>query len=126
MCKEKKSELLVEDYGERRLTKDLKISGKMVYDNVNSLYLGRHPCRRSTRPQKFFKAPFSSLIYYENNKDFMDEFGVEVSRGVVSKGCYSTNYHTLRRQLVPLGETKFTQGPSKAVLEKFEKNFIHS
>jgi hypothetical protein len=78
-------------------------------DNKNSKYLGKHPIRNATRPQKFMKPNINSSIFYNNFIELFKEYDVNVDRCVISRGCWHTNKHVLQRQLVPEIEGDFSK-----------------
>lgn len=115
------------------VTKDKKVKvadglikrGTLYIDNKHSFYVGRHPLRNSTRPQKFSIPNEEFMNFCIKNSNLFDVYELDYSRCVVNRGCWHTNKHTLQAQLVPVEQNEFTDMPSMKTLKKF-KNAIRN
>lgn len=100
----------------------LRRHGDLYVDSYNSLKIGKHPIRNSTRPQKFSKPPIESSIFYNQNKALFDEFDVNVDRCVISKGCWHTNKSTLQRQLISEIEGEYSRVDKGMNIRMFDRS----
>jgi hypothetical protein len=113
LLKISEEEYLNELIPERDAENKIEKQGVFYVDNVNSKFLGKHPLRNNTRPQKFSKSCIDSSIFYNRNKEMFDSREMFVDRNVIMKGCWHTNKHTLQRQLIPNSSSKFSGLPTK-------------
>jgi len=121
---EDQQKFLKEEYSEERLKK-IKQYGSIFVDGYHSKYLGKHPYRISTRKQTFYKPSLDSRIFQANHQHLFDINDVNVSKCVVTKGCYHTNKSTLIAQLIPQEETVLSGLPSTEAMKILEPHVMN-
>lgn len=100
--------------------------GVLYVDGRNSRFMGKHPLRNATRPQKFNIPSKVFLDFcYENCYELMKEREIDIDKCIINRGCWHTNKHTLQRQLIPEVENYFTSAPDIKILKRF-KNAIRN
>lgn len=95
---------------------------KIFVDGYHSKYLGKSPIRNGTRKQKFRRPPNESFFKYELNHQIFDEFDIDVEKCVIIDGCFETNKHTLKAQLLPVvGTVESTMHPDEENMSIFDE-----
>jgi hypothetical protein len=109
-------------FPEYKEDKTIRNVGNMYYDGINSTYLGKHPLRNSTRPQKFIKPNETFLSFCFEYVEIFDEFDIPFERCMVNRGCWHTNRYTLQRQLIPEFDSEFNKMPDKKTSKRLESS----
>lgn len=97
------------------------VKGGLEVDGIHSFRIAKHPIRNRSRPQKFSKPSIYSTNFYQNFKEIFNEYEIDVDKCVVVNGCWTTNKHTLQKQLIPRITNEFSALPNKRTLRKLEK-----
>jgi len=98
--------------------------GELDVDGINSVYVGRHIVRNGDRKQTYSRVPDPLIEFYHKNKNYFNNFKINLDDAVIIDGCFKTNKTILQRTMIPENSSAYSCMPSMKLIKDMKPAIV--